>query len=218
MKNIKSWEEVYVKESGIRQHLGSLYTHSLLFDHILNAKPRTILEVGTGSGIMGIFLSLLGYEVWAIDNNQAVLERAQGLGLSFGSRVKYSLVDAFSLKQAFQEKSFDLVFSQGFFEHFNDEQIKLLLKQQLSISSKVFFSVPSMYYPLRDIGNERLLSIARWKRMLLNFNIDYIQYYGYYLPNKKELYGSLFNPSFYWRVLFSLLIRGSSHILIEVCG
>lgn len=216
MKKTKSWSDFYNKGVGLRQHLGSLYTHSLLFEEICKENPRRILEVGTGSGMMSIFLSLMGYEVTAVDNNLSVLDAARSLNSRFSGQVEYIAADAFELKQALKDRRFDLVFSQGFFEHFDNEIIKRLLTQQLALSDKAFISVPSIYYPVRDFGNERLLAKGRWRNILSAFNIEELRYYGFFFPSSKMLLFSLLNPAFHYRVAFSFLSGGSSHILIKV--
>ena len=202
----------------MRQYLGNLYTHSLLFDRIRKENQARILEVGCGSGIMSIFLSLLGHEVTCVDNNNAVLNKAKELNNIFKAKAQFLIADAFNLEGAFNKSTFDISFSQGLFEHFDDNQIRISLGQQLAVSRKVIISIPSKYYPIRDFGNERLLSIEKWSEILEGFDITCLEYYGFYLPWKKDLLGSLLNPLFYWKTLYSLIIRESSHILIEVKG
>jgi hypothetical protein len=47
-------------------------------------------------------------------------------------------------------------------EHFSDEEIAGLLREQLRVSRSVVFSVPSDRYPRQDMGNERLMEPSRW--------------------------------------------------------
>ena len=56
-------------------------------------------------------------------------------------------------------------------EHFKDNEIVSLLKEQLRVSKRVFFSVPNKNYNHRDFGNERLLYSREWERILAGFDI-----------------------------------------------
>jgi hypothetical protein len=93
-------------------------------------------------------------------------------------RAKFVYCDAFKLSEKFMKNEFDVVYSQGFFEHFSDKKINTLIKEQLIIGKTVIFSVPSNFYPKKDFGNERLLSINEWKEILKDFKVDFIMYYG----------------------------------------
>jgi len=84
-------------------------------------------------------------------------------------RVLYSISDATNLP--FKNKDFDLVFSQGFFEHFGDKKIRRLIKEQLRISNTVVLSVPNENYSHKDLGDERLMPKTDWERILSPFNI-----------------------------------------------
>lgn len=172
------WAKFYTKTFSLTQYLKTLSIHAPLFEAIVKEKAKRILEVGTGSGSMSIFLSHLGYDVVSVDNNKTIIELARRLNNKLNGAVTFILCDAFYIDNVFKSGSFDLCFSQGFFEHFSDEEIKILLKKQLNVSHIVIFSVPSKYYPRRSIGDERLLSAADWSRILRDdFKIDFITYY-----------------------------------------
>jgi hypothetical protein len=51
-------------------------------------------------------------------------------------------------------------------EHFSDEQIGGLVREQLRVSRSVVFSVPSDRYPRQDVGNERLMPPEEWRRIV----------------------------------------------------
>lgn len=99
------------------------------------------------------------------DNNQEVFKNTISSNLmKTASDLKLLRQDVFSL--SFNDKAFDVAFSQGFFEHFSDEDIVQLVKEQLRVANKVIFYVPSFWFPSRDFGNERLLRMEEWVNIL----------------------------------------------------
>jgi SAM-dependent methyltransferase len=174
----QSWHEYYREKLTIPQFLTNLNAHSILFEKITEENPNRmkVLEVGVGTGSMSIFLSWLGYEVVGIDNNKKVLEQAKRNVKRFNGKVKLVLCDAFFLSEKFGDE-FDVAFSQGLLEHFNDEEISSLVDEQLKVAKTVYFSVPSYFYPQQDFGNERLMTVEEWKTILKKFNLNFIDYY-----------------------------------------
>jgi len=138
-------------------------------------KDKEILEVGCGNGTLSIFLSHLGFKVLSIDNDEEVLNIARQNNASFNGRVTIKEADAYNLPSG--DNRFDVCFSQGLFEHFDDDNINKLLKEQLRISSVVVFSVPTFYYPDQELGDERLISREDWLKILAEFKVDKAFYY-----------------------------------------
>ena len=71
----------------------------------------------------------------SVDNNDSVLKIAQHNNANFKGGVTFEKADAFNLP--FDDDSFDVCFSQGFFEHFADNDIRKLLGEQLWVARKV---------------------------------------------------------------------------------
>ena len=176
----------------------SLAGHAPLFDGIIECEPRRILEVGSGTGIMPTFLSWLGYDLSSVDNDREVLAQAEKLTDKLHGKCSYAYGDAFDLLAVFPKDSFDAVFSQGFFEHFSDDQIRALIRQQLAVSRTVIFSVPSRYYRVLDFGNERLLSERDWRMILKPFSVRYVTGYHPRLRGIKSLVRDSIRP---WRLM-----------------
>lgn len=182
----KKWNNYYSKKSDLKVFLGALFIHIPLFIEIYKLHPRYILEVGIGKGSMSIILGLLGFKVIGIDNSDYLVSLATKCvrKMHLYNRVSFILGDVFKLNDIFSkseilvETKFDCCFSQGFFEHFNDEEIKKIINEQLKVAKVVIFSVPSNFYPSQDFGDERLLSLDEWKKILKDFNVGLIKYYG----------------------------------------
>ena len=176
-----TWSRFYDNEYNVEFLISHINNHAILINAVVNKNPKRILEVGIGTGTMSIFLSYLGYDIVGIDNNKMVLERAMALNEKLNGNAKFMYADALKLDSYFSDK-FDVVFSQGFFEHFDNETINELIKQQLNVGNTIIFSVPSRFYPRKDFGNERLLKIEEWKKIMMDFNISDAFYYGYRIP------------------------------------
>lgn len=141
----------------------------------LGHKDKEMLEVGCGNGTHSIFISYFGHDVTSIDNNREVLNIAERNNSLFNGKVAFKEADAFNLP--FEDNRFAICFSQGFFEHFNNHNIRDLLREQLRVSHVVIFSVPTCYFGNREFGNERLMSKQDWLNIMPEFNVEKTAYY-----------------------------------------
>jgi SAM-dependent methyltransferase len=160
-----TWADYYTVDLPVDEHLGNLCQHSALFKAVLTPAPERVLEVGVGSGAMSLFLGSLGIDVVGVDNDLDIVAKTAQKARAV-TTVSYQVADAFTLRDSFGPASFDVAFSQGFFEHFDDDQIRELVAQQLAVAKRVVFSVPSNAYPTRDVGNERLMTPGQWASIL----------------------------------------------------
>jgi ubiquinone/menaquinone biosynthesis C-methylase UbiE len=135
--------------------------HAELLAATFRRSAGGILEVGVGSGAQSAALSRAGRTVVTIDNDRRILEAAAPNLRRFGPRVRRVSADAFTLP--FRDSSFGVGVSQGLFEHFPDEAIAALLREQLRVCRSVVFSIPSDHYPRQDVGDERLMPPGRWE-------------------------------------------------------
>jgi SAM-dependent methyltransferase len=128
--------------------------------------PGRLLETGFGSGHVAVFLAEMGYRMVAIDIDDELVGRAV-------ERYSYWL-DNYSLtfergdlfKLPWPEKAFDLVYHQGVLEHFSDEEIVAALREQGRVASWIIFDVPNSRYGHHPFGNERLLPLTHWRRLI----------------------------------------------------
>jgi SAM-dependent methyltransferase len=114
-----------------------------------------------------------------IDNEQFIVRKAIEVNKRLGGYAKFILMDAFDL-DLFKDECFDIAFSQGTMEHFDNDQIINLLKKQVKVARYVLFSVPSVNWPKREFGNERKMTIEEWKVLLKDsgmriLHLDYYQ-------------------------------------------
>ncbi len=128
-KNKTFWAESWIQH--IDRYLQSApRTGFFIHRHFKNIK--TILEIAGGSCRDSGYLAS-HYSVTATDFDEKTLRFLKQHRFSKNS-LKYIVADAFDL--CFQENSFDLVFHNGFFIYFNDEDILKMLKEQARISKK----------------------------------------------------------------------------------
>jgi SAM-dependent methyltransferase len=177
---IKSWGEFYEYETDVPHMLNWATTHSLMISELM--QYDRILEVGTGTGLMSGILSRYCQTVISLDNCEPVLESARRSVDRIASAVTFVGGDAFDMP--FADQSFDAAFSQGLFEHFSDEDILRLAREQLRVAKSSYISVPSIFYPHVGrlgpglVGNERLKTVGFWRDIFSEFDIKLATYYS----------------------------------------
>lgn len=132
------------------------------------AKNKKVIEMGCGTGLMAGYLQKLGLDVVALDLSQPVLDYACRIAKQSNiiSPCKYQQGDILNLE--YRKNSFDVSYSNGVLEHFNDEEIIKILKQQMNISKYVIFGIPSTYFDMSEkmLGNERGLTLKEWLTLI----------------------------------------------------
>lgn len=132
------------------------------------AKNKKVIEMGCGTGLMAGYLQKLGLDVIALDLSQVVLDYACEIATQSNiiSPCKYEQGDILNLK--YKVNTFDVSYSNGVLEHFTDEEIIEILKQQMNVSKYVIFGIPSTYFNMNEkmLGNERGLTLKEWKSLI----------------------------------------------------
>ena len=140
--------------------------HAEVLARVLRRARGSVLEVGIGSGAQSALLSHFVKQTVSIDNDDRIMRAALSNLRRYASSVRVLEADAFRLP--FKNDSFGVAVSQGLMEHFEDAEIRRLLREQLRVSRSVVFSVPSDRYPRQDVGNERLMPPKRWAEIVGN--------------------------------------------------
>jgi len=124
--------------------------------------PANILEVGTGTGALAVFLAAHGYEVLGIDNDPQVIEKAREFAEYFHVPCRFELGDAFNL--AAYRGRFDLAFSSGVIEHFPAEDASRMLREQGTAARYVLVAVPTWFAlkndPLTEASGARPIRLT----------------------------------------------------------
>jgi SAM-dependent methyltransferase len=145
-------------------YLRVIFEHLDLLITVLSPSTRRVLEVGCGTASHSCLLSYFGAHCFSLDRNAAAMVAAAETKRRFGGRNQVVRGDAFYLP--FVDDAFDVCFSAGVMEHFSDDDIVWLLREQTRVGKRVVFSVPSDHYPLREFGDERRLSPHQWMQIL----------------------------------------------------
>ncbi|MBI5288956.1 MAG: class I SAM-dependent methyltransferase [Chloroflexi bacterium] len=177
---IPSWGHYYDFDLSWSHHAMNVVQHLPLVLAVRRLRPRSVLEVGTGTGSLSIFMSYFNQRVVSVDLSPRVLERARGNSKRLRGRADFREGDAFAL-DGIANGAFDVSVSQGFFEHFCDEDIASLLKEQLRVSRYAVFSVPNEAYGRQDRGDERLLRREQWDTTLMAHGLHIVRS-GEYRP------------------------------------
>ena len=174
------WQQYYKERPvSLERFIDNIWDHKPFLVEITSTgrkNKKEILEVGSGSGALSIFLSHLGYKIISIDNDEGVLDIARQNNAYLNGKVTFQKADAYRLP--FRDNSFDVCFSQGFFEHFDDGHIRELVQEQLRVAKVIIFSVPTFWYPKQDFGDERLMKKEDWLEILSEFKAEKAAYYA----------------------------------------
>ena len=153
---IKSWNEYYTDwhKKDYERHIKAWKG---LCHRVARSTPKggKILEVGSGTGMMSIYLSSMGFRAIGTDSNAVQVKRATNLARELNSKAKFRQMDLFSLDHG--KGKMDTAFSQGLLEHYSDQDIKRMINKQFEVANVVAFSVPLDKFGHDSRGDERLL-------------------------------------------------------------
>jgi SAM-dependent methyltransferase len=209
----KDWYSYYsYKESSITRlrFASTIIYHIPYIFAILRHNPKRILEVGCGRGITSIFLSHFIHLCIGIDSEPKMIQLAKKQNKKFHGRAYFYLMDG--KNTSFKSDTFNIVYSQGLLEHCKDEEMKDFIDEWLRLASTCIISVPSVYYGRKDFGDERLLTIHNYYKILDQYKVA-CSYYGFLfneerlsLKNLFQIYKT-FNPQKYRSQILMIIKR-----------
>lgn len=169
-----SWYQVYLKDI---EKKGTLENY--VIDKIKNkkvlinlikkySKDNKLLEAGSGTGVLSTYMASLGYDVVGIDIDEDILNLSKKIANKYGSNNKPDFVKKSIFELNYSEKHFDVSFSNGVLEHFDDNQIVDTLKQQMKVSNYVIFGIPTKYFNQEEAmyGDERYMDYRFWRNLI----------------------------------------------------
>lgn len=170
----KTWYEIYtneIEEKGtISNYVNDkIKTKKNLINLIKKYSPnKKIIEAGSGTGILSTYLASLGFDSTAIDIDKEILNLSKKISKEYGSKntPKFNIDSILELN--YKKNEFDVSFSNGVLEHFNDEEIIKTLKKQMKIANTVIVGIPTKYFNDDEAmyGDERFLKIKYWRKII----------------------------------------------------
>jgi len=188
---MNTWNKFYNKDITWGDFLEKLKDHKYYLQKIIELNPNKVLEVGCGPGIRSVFLSYLGIDTVAFDNDEGIIKQVEKYSNKFKGNIEAKLGDAFNLE--YKDQEFDVIFNAGFLEHFNDEEKIKLVSEFTRVAKYYIFMVPNKAHRLRPYGNEDLKTQEEWDELLSSFNIiESCDIYKHWSTNKIRMIFEVF--------------------------
>lgn len=175
---MSNWGQIYQKDvdkkgGNIPYILNKLRKKKKLIELIEKYADNKVVECGSGTSVISIHLAALGYQVTAIDIEDEVIKLSKELATDYFNTFNYKKKNLnFEKKSIFDlgypENSFDVAFSNGVLEHFSDEEIINIIKQQLMVAKTIIVGIPTKYFSPKEAkyGNERVLELSYWRKLI----------------------------------------------------
>jgi len=187
-----NWEDWYTRDVA---HAPSLARqdeiarrHAQFFDLIergMAAEETTrVIEVGVGTGRMYRTLQERHADIvtTALDIDADILRGTKRADRRAVPASQYVMADSNDLPFPASQRDRTVIFHQGMLEHYDDEDVEALLREQLRVARTVYVSVPSIYYNFTAglRGDERLFTLEQWTERVtrLGFTVEEAFYYG----------------------------------------
>jgi len=164
---VKKWAAMYENVCGSRRLLeGNIMTHAPFVAEIarLVKAGDSLLEVGSGTGVLAWPIAQSGVAVTSLDNDPEVLWMALLNCLTLGANIELKEGDAFAIP--FPDNSFTVAYSHGLLEHFSDDDIHKLIAEQFRVAPIVVVGVPLVGNKGIALGNERWMTVSEWENIL----------------------------------------------------
>lgn len=202
------WKELYQKDidkkgGNIEYVMGKIKKKKKLINLIKKYADKKIIECGSGTAVVSLYLSTLGYDVTAIDIEDDVLELSKKLARDYyhnlkNDKLKINFKKESIFKLNYSSDYFDVAFSNGVLEHFQDDEIINIIKEQLKIAKITIVGIPTKYFESKEAkyGNERVLKLSYWRKLIKQSGGKIIQEVG---MNREPLKKRIFNYKKYFK-------------------
>lgn len=188
---MSKWSDIYRREiieaGSVKDFISQRMSHKKRLVKAIRkyaGRSGRLLEIGCGSGASLAFLGSLGYPVAGVDSDPDMIRIAKEVTGFSKNRVDLRISDLIKIPD--DMGFFNLIFSNGVFEHFSDDKIGAIIKHCLARSEIVIFSVPTDYFSdeQRIYGDERFLSVKYWKKIIKVSNAKCLESFGFHFGNK----------------------------------
>lgn len=170
----KSWYQIYLEEINEKGSMSNyvvdkIKNKKVLIELIKKYSPnKKIIEAGSGTGILSTYLASIGFNSLAIDIDKEILNLSKKISKEYDAIQKPKFKIDSILELNYKENEFDVSFSNGVLEHFNDNDIILTLKKQMYIAKTVIVGIPTKYFDDSEAmyGDERFLNLKFWRDII----------------------------------------------------
>lgn len=166
----KLWDKHWKRTAASKNNFKDAFflMDQIKMEYLLPLLPKfakRTLEVGAGSGRLSRFLALKGYLTYCLDYSIEALTYARTHYGREGVQGVYVLARAEHLP--FNDNSFDVVFSTGLLEHFEDPMLIIFEMVRVLKNGGLFYSdiVPKKFSLLRSLDFVRPLLGREWNPM-----------------------------------------------------
>jgi SAM-dependent methyltransferase len=183
-----SWSDYFEKTTVLSEYF--YYRRTLLRKVLRYSQERAlVLEIGSGTGWSSLALAMARRTVVALDIAPEALRRVGELAANL--EVLLSVICADTKALPFRHDTFQIVFSQGVLEHFDNRAIRCITSELLRVAPVMIVDAPTNRAKNQPgaFGDERWLSWKYWKRLLTSADCEvrlvYVggpSYLGYLLP------------------------------------
>lgn len=171
-----SWYNVYLNEikqkKNAKNYIEDKIKHKQVFIKLLkkySKNNKKLIEAGCGTGIISSYMASKEYDVLGIDIDEEILQLSTNLAKEYFDEDKKLKFEKMSiLDMQFSKEEFDVCFSNGVLEHFEDEDIICSLKNQMNISRYVVLGIPTQFFDKTEAlyGDERFLPLEYWRYLI----------------------------------------------------
>ena len=139
-----------------------------------------VAEIGAGYGVcMAVMNKLFKISPFGLDVSNKMVRFAKSNFIHIVPNLSRHLICGSAINLPFDNNFFEVIYSQGLLEHFNDKEINSITLEGLRVAKYFIFSVPTCYFKSNThlIGNERLLPKSVWEDILNSFRFLESSYY-----------------------------------------
>src|SRR5690606_27537856 len=160
------------------------------------------VEIAAGSGYTSVVVAdLVRSKNATVIMTDLEMELVKSAKQRFGSISNLKFYQADSLTLPFDDNYFDVLFHQGFLEHFGDVMIKKFLLEQARISKYIVFDVPNSRRnnKTQEFGNERFLKHSEWVSLVKECGLNVYEHTARRFTNswKKFVPEFIYNSNFF---------------------
>ena len=144
------------------------------------AGNKPILECGCGTGKATVYLATKNIKSYGMDLEEAMVKQTKDLSKKLCPNNPVNAIQGDIKSIPFDDKYFSVTHSSGVLEHYSDNEIIALINEQIRVSDKCIFSVPTKYFEKKMLGNERFMSRKKWISIINKSNARIIKKFGYH--------------------------------------